>query len=100
MGWIRLSSGEKVEDRRKNGARIKLDTSDWIKIVSLAVVIILGWGNTKWNIEAHEKKLDRHETQIKTIGDMALESKTDVVNLKTSIDRIDNNVMMLLQRIK
>lgn len=99
MGNI-MFDGKTFVDRRSKNGRLRLDTGDWIRIVSIAIVVILGWGNVKWDVEAQSKVLNKHEEQIKTTSDMALATKTDVVNIKERVERIDNNVITLLQKIR
>ena len=98
MGLIKLSNGDVVKDRRINGSRIKLDLGDWLKIISMIVVVILGIGNIKWTVNNHSQLLVAYGNDIKENGQLTRDNSKDIENIKTMIERIDSNVRELLKR--
>ena len=98
MGLIKLSNGDVVKDRRINGSRIKLDLGDWLKIISMIVVVILGIGNIKWTVNNHSQLLASYGEEIKENGQITRDNRKDIENLKTTIERIDKNVRELLKK--
>ena len=98
MGKIKLANGDVIPDRRINGSRIKLDLGDWLKIISMIVVVILGIGNIKWTVNNHSQLLVAYGQDIKENGQLGRDNRKDIENLKTTIERIDRNVRELLKK--
>lgn len=98
MGNIKLPNGEIKQDQRTNGARIRLDIGDWLKIVSMIAIIILGIGKMQWTISQHSLTLCAYEEDIKENRSTSRDNRKDIESMKASIDRIDKNVMEILKR--
>ncbi len=67
MGAIKLESGEIVPDRRTNGARLRLDHWDWLKIMSTIAVLIFGAGKLMTTVSAHTKTIEEHALKISVV---------------------------------
>ena len=92
MGLVKLENNEVIPDRRKNGARIKLDIGDWIKIMSVVVVVILGVGNIKWTVNNHSEVLAEQVKTIKTNTELIRDNCKDIEYLKQSFEKIDKKL--------
>ena len=98
MGFIKLDDGTIKEDQRKNGARIKLDLGDWIKIVSVVVVVILGFGNIKWTVNQHSQVLAETIQTVKINTGIIRDNCKDIEYLKQSFNKIDTKLDKLLNK--
>ena len=87
MGLIKLESGETVPDRRINGSRLKLDLADWLKVVSVIIILILGFGNIKWTVEANTKTINEHALKISIVERDMGTIKSDVSYIRGWIDK-------------
>ena len=88
MGSVKLGD-ETISDRRRNGSRLKLDTGDWIKIVSVVIVVILGFGNIQWTVNNHSGLLAEQSNTIKTNTGLIRDTCKDVEFLKKTMDKIE-----------
>lgn len=92
MGLVKLESGEVVKDRRTNGARLKLDGWDWIKIMSTIAVVIFGAGKIVSTVNANTKILEEHSKEIRKIPVLEDNIADLVDNSKYIRGRIDELV--------
>ena len=97
MGLVKIGD-EITKDRRQNGARIKLDFSDWWKIITVVIVVILGIGNLKWTVNNNSELLAEQGKEIKITKELSRDNRKDIENMKETIARIDDNVVKLLKK--
>ena len=96
MGLIKLD--DKVfPDRRTNGDRLKLDWSDWWKVCSVIIILILAGGNIKWTVNNHSELLAKQELKLKETSDLTRDNRKDIESIKESIIRIDKYVQNSLK---
>ncbi len=91
MGLIKLDD-KVVSDRRTNGARLRLDIADWLKVFSVVVILILAFGNLKWTVEAHSKNIETNTGLIK-------ENCRDIAVLQNSYKEIDRRLSSIENKI-
>lgn len=87
MGNVKLN-GETFPDRRTNGARIKLDVADWIKIMCTIAVLIFGAGKLMTTVSAQTKTIAEHAFKISTVERDIGIIKSDVSYIRGYIDKI------------
>jgi len=97
MGLVKLGD-QVMPDRRTNGARIKLDIGDWIKITTMIIVVILGWGRLQWTVNDVSKVLERQVATITTNTLLIRDNIKDIQYLKNSFIKIDDKLDKLLER--
>jgi hypothetical protein len=100
MGQVKLSNGDIIEDRRTNGARIKLDFADWWRIGALVLTVFIFGFNLKWNSEAQGKTLVEHDTQININTGKILKIETKIDNIESNVAYIRNKVDDMAKRIR
>jgi len=98
MGLIKKPNGELVPDKRANGARLKLDVGDWIKIMSVIAIIILSVGKIQWTANANSNTLILCQTEIKNNQQMSRDNRKDVENLTKLVEEIKTDVKEILRR--
>jgi hypothetical protein len=92
MGLIKLGNGETMPDRRINGSRIKLDLSDWLKIITVVIVVILAGGKIQWTVNSHSEVLAEQAKIIKTNTGLIRDNCKDIEFLKESFEKIDKKL--------
>jgi len=100
MGKIKLN-GEVIEDRRQNGARIKLDVGDWIKIfVTIGTtffIIISGWTTLRITAEQQAVLVAQNVKDIAEVSSIGRDNKKDIEFLKQAFEKIDLKLDKLLK---
>ena len=101
MGLVKLN-GTTFPDRRTNGARIKLDVADWIKIsitiFTTFAIITFGAGKLLTIVNNHTEVLASQGIKLNKTTELARDNYKDIESMRESIDRIDKNVLSLLKR--
>lgn len=85
-------NGKVVEDRRQNGARLKLAFSDWWKITGLIVFLIVGGAKIQWDVNRHDKAFADQEKQEEKQDKKVDETKKDVAKTQQDVAVITVNV--------
>lgn len=99
MGLIKLND-KTFTDRRNNGARIKLDGWDWIKVASVIIALILAGGNLKWTVNNHSEAIAEQKVQIKINTTRLDKNETDIASIKENLIYIRGKIDTLVLRIK
>ena len=68
----------KLQNRRNNGARLKLDVADWLKIMLTITVLIFGAGKLMSNVSANTKTIGEHIQKFSIIEKDLSIIKSDV----------------------
>ncbi len=71
--------------RRKNGARLKLSSRDWIYVGTLFIALILAWGNMKFTKDATAKQVNRNTLLVDT-------HQIEIAVIKNSLSNIEGNI--------
>ena len=104
MGLIKLENGEIIPDRRTNGARLKLDIADWVKIsitiFTTFAIIIFGAGRLLTTVSAHTKILDEQCAKIDTTMQKQAKTETDITNIKENLIYIRGKIDTFVMKIK
>ncbi len=87
MRLIKLKNGETVPNRRINGARLRLDHWDWLKIMSTIAVLIFGAGKLMTTVSAHTKTIEEHALKISVVERDLGTIKSDVSYIRGWIDK-------------
>lgn len=99
MGLIKLD--DKIfPDRRNGNAKLRLDWSDWWKVGSVIVILILAGGNIKWTVNNHSEVLARQEAQVKINTARLDKTEVDIVNIKDNLTYIRGKIDTLVLKIK
>jgi hypothetical protein len=100
MGKIKLKSGEVIDDRRGNGARLRLDTGDWIKIYSsMGSLLIAGiWfsANITFTVKQHCVDILKLQSDVEKTIKNTNDNTMDIQSLKGTLSKVDSNVEKLL----
>ena len=100
MGLIKVGNGL-IPERRVNGARIKLDIADWVKIsitiFTTFAIITFGAGKLLTIVNNHTEVLAEQGIKLKETSELSRDNRKDIESMKASIDRIDRNVVSLLK---
>ena len=99
MGLIKVGNGL-IPERRVNGARIKLDIADWVKIsitiFTTFAIITFGAGKLLTIVNNHSEALAEQAKEIKKIPWI----ESDISNIKDNVAYIRDKVDTLVLRIK
>ena len=102
MGSIKLQDGTLKTDQRSNGARLRLDVQDWIKIFvtigTLAFIIISGWTSLQLTTQQLRLTVDQNVKGIAENRVLARDNKKDIEFLEKSFTRIDAKLDKLIER--
>lgn len=102
MGSIKLQDGTLKTDQRSNGARLRLDVQDWIKIFvtigTLAFIIISGWTSLQLTTQQLRLTVDQNVKGIAENRVLARDNKKDIEFLAKSFTRIDTKLDKLIER--
>ena len=99
MGLIKVN-GEIIKDRRVNGARIKLDTGDWIKVASVLIALILLFGKMQWTVAENSKETEKQKEQMDINTQRLTKLETEFSNIKESLIYIRGKLDTLVLNIK
>jgi len=99
MGLIKLDD-KTFPDRRTNGARIKLDWGDWIKVASVIVILILAGGKIQWTVNNHSEAIAEQKSQIKINTTRLDRTETDITNIKENLIYIRGKIDTLILNMK
>lgn len=83
-----LVNGELKEDQRKNGARLKLDVKDWIKIGCIIGGFIFGYATLYATVNTNKEVNDKQEEKIETVLKVSTVNQTEQKYLKTEISEV------------
>lgn len=101
MGLVKVND-DLIPDRRINGARLRLDVSDWVKIFitigSVFAIIITGWTSIRLTIEQQAVILAVTVKDTAETKSLARDSAKDIEFLKKSFDKIDNKLDKLINK--
>jgi len=103
MGLVKI--GDKViPDRRVNGARIKLDIADWVKIsitiFTTFAIIVFGYGKLVTIVNANSKTIMEQETQININAQRLAKTESEITNIKENLLYIRGKIDTLVLNIK
>lgn len=103
MGLVKV--GDKlIPDRRTNGARLKLDVADWVKIFitifTSFAIIIFGAGKLLAIVDEHSKTIAENCEQIHSISQKITKTESDVVNIKENLIYIRGKIDTLVLDLK
>ena len=101
---------ELVQDRRKNGARLKLSFNDWFKvscfIVGIIITGIVGWVTLQLTVGRHDVAIADQEKEIKEVRENVEVQKVAWISLKGDVkatkeqgERIEQKVDKLIDRL-
>lgn len=99
MGKVKVH-GQLIEDRRTNGARIRLDTGDWIRIGVIATTVVLGIGSIKFTTDATAKLASENSLIINHNTQRIIRSEGEIGNLKEHILYIRSRVDEIAKALK
>jgi len=93
-------NGQIIKERRKNGARLKLSSADWIKITSFAVFVIFSYAGITFAVNNNSQINKKQESDIKLNNDRSIENKQVVIGLQKDVQVIQKDVKEILRLIK
>ena len=100
MGKIKLATGETIFDRRREGARLRLDIGDWVKIYStIGSILIAGAffvSNINFTVRHHEEQISKLEMQAEINAKNIEDNTMEIQAIKGTLSKIDSNVEKLL----
>ena len=100
MGNIKLPTGEIKQDQRVNGARIKLDVFDWVKIFitifTTFAIIVFGAGKLLTIVNNHSEVLAKQEIQINTNAKELAKTGSEITNIKENVFYIRGKIDTLV----
>ena len=103
MGNIKLN-GELIPDRRTNGARIKLDIADWVKIsitiFTTFAIIIFGYGKLVTIVNAHSETISKQDAQININTQRLTKTESEITNIKENLIYIRGKIDILVLNVK
>jgi len=103
MGNIKLN-GELIPDRRTNGARIKLDIADWVKIsitiFTTFAVIVFGAGKLLTIVNANSETIGKQENQININTQRLAKTESEITNIKENLIYIRGKIDTLVLSVK
>jgi len=99
MGAIELNN-KIIEDRRKNGARLKLALRDWIWVGTLVVALLVWIVNLNFTTVANCEVLKEHKGVITTNTGKIGKIETNIDNINRDLAYIRNRVDDIYKQIK
>jgi hypothetical protein len=100
MGKIQLQSGEVIQDRRRDGARLRLDIGDWIKIYSSIVITLLSgiWfaSNVNFTVKQHCEDITKLKIDVEKVTKNTNDNTMEIQSIKGILAKIDSNTEKLL----
>jgi gas vesicle protein len=99
MGKVKVGD-EVIDDRRHNGARIKLDTGDWLKVATVVIAIIITGGRIQMSVANNCKDIEKHKEQIASHSEQLAKTGSDIANIKESLIYIRGKVDTLVLGVK
>ena len=103
MGLVKLN-GQIFPDRRVNGARIKLDVADWIKIsitiFTTFAIIVFGAGKFFTIVNNHTEVLAEQGKEIKINTQRLATTESEITNIKDNLIYIRGKIDTLVLKIK
>jgi len=83
-------------DRRRNGARLKLSVGDWLRVGSFVVLITLFIGYNRWTCVGNAKTIEAHEVNISANCNRSRDNLKDILSIKEDIGEIKQDIKVLL----
>lgn len=99
MAVVKLKTGDEIEDRRKNGARLKLQSWDWIRLIGIVITAIYGYAHLSGTTFANAKTLDEHKTKIRSIEIKEAVMENNIIGIKDDIKEIKDNVQRIVDKV-